>query len=281
MKAKMKAKHNKKRNTAFVYEALIREMARAILTSNTSRKNKILEILRKHFRNGSVLEKELNCFSALAESRGLDKYTAEKMIYRAREAYEKLDKAEIFKEQSKVIGKINKEITPEVFSNFVPNYKSYATISQIFNKNLPVKQKVIMEQEIVKSITSEGDAINEGLKPVDRLVVRTFVKNFNKKYKDLLPEQKNLLGKYILAFQESEADFRVHLVEELTRIKSEVEESLKLEEVFSDKAMVESTNRVIKEINEFNISSVGEKELRKILKLQNLVSEYTKDALQD
>ena len=175
----MKAKHNKKRNTAFVYEALIREMARAILTSNTSRKNKILEILRKHFRSGSILEKELNCFNALTESRGLDKYTAEKMIYRAREAYEKLDKAEIFKEQSQVIGKINKEVTPEVFSNFVPNYKSYATISQIFNKNLPVKQKVIMEQEIVKIITDKGDTINEGLKPVDRLVVRTFVKNFN------------------------------------------------------------------------------------------------------
>ena len=277
----MKAKHNKKRNTAFVYEALIREMARAILTSNTSRKNKILEILRKHFRSGSILEKELNCFNALTESRGLDKYTAEKMIYRAREAYEKLDKAEIFKEQSQVIGKINKEVTPEVFSNFVPNYKSYATISQIFNKNLPVKQKVIMEQEIVKIITDKGDTINEGLKPVDRLVVRTFVKNFNKKYKDLLPEQKSLLGKYILAFQESETDFRVHLVEELTRIKNEVEKSLKLEEVFSDEAMVESTNRVIKEINEFNVSSVGEKELRKILKIQNLVSEYTKDALQD
>ena len=138
-----------------------------------------------------------------------------------------------------------------------------------------------MEQEIVKIITSEGDAINEGLKPVDRLVVRTFVKNFNKKYKDLLPEQKSLLGKYILAFQESETDFRVHLVEELTRIKNEVEESLKLEEVFSDEAMVESTHRVIKEINEFNVSSVGENELRKILKLQNLVSEYTKDAPKD
>ena len=42
----MKAKHNKKRNTAFVYEALIREMSKAVLVGDKALQNKVLEILK-------------------------------------------------------------------------------------------------------------------------------------------------------------------------------------------------------------------------------------------
>ena len=136
----MKAKHNKKRNTAFVYEALIREMSKAVLVGDRSRQNKVLEILKKHFNETSLLGKELSCYKALTESKDLDKYTAEKMVYRARREYEDLDSVQIFKEQSQVIKAINKEVSSEVFSNFVPNYRSYATIAQIFNNKTPVKK---------------------------------------------------------------------------------------------------------------------------------------------
>jgi hypothetical protein len=274
----MKAKHNKKRNTAFVYEALIREMSKSVLSGDNSQKNKILEILKKYFNETNILSKELNCYKALTESQGLDQYTAEKMIFRAREAYNKLDNIEIFKEQSSMINTINKEVSSEVFSNFVPNYRSYATISQIFNNKTSVKKKVILEQEVIKNIMTENGSKDDTLKPIDSLVVKTFTKNFNNKYKELLPEQKKLLGKYIFSFDQSEVDFRLFMSEELTRIRKEVQNSLTLKEVSSDQEMVENTNRVIEDIDQFNVSVINELDIKKILKLQKLVSEYSVDA---
>jgi len=130
----------------------------------------------------------------LSEEGGFDKYTAEKMIYRAKEAYAKLNKKEIFQEQSKVISKINKQIKAPVFSNFVPNYKSFATISQIFNDRVSMKQKVIMEQQIVDLLCDEKNKNTQQMKPVDNLVVKSFIKNFNDQYTGLLPEQNTFRG---------------------------------------------------------------------------------------
>jgi len=274
----MKAKHNKKRNTAFVYEALIREMSKAVLAGDKPLQNKVLEILKKHFNESSLLGKELSCYKALTESRGLDKYTAEKMVYRACRAYEDLDSRQIFKEQSNVIKAINKGVSAEVFSNFVPNYRSYATISQIFNTKTSVKKKVILEQEIIRNITNESEGNSSPLKPIDSLVVKAFTKNFNEKYQELLPEQKHLLGKYIFSFDQNEADFRLYLSEELTRIRNEIKKSLKLEEVYADDTMVANTKKVLGDIDGFNVSTVRESEIKKILKLQKLVSEYSENA---
>ena len=99
----MKTKHNKKRNTAFIFEALIREMSKAIIDKDSSTKNKIVTLLREHFRQGAVLERELQCYRALTEKSGFDNYTAEKTIHRAKDAYNSLDKQKIFEEQSVVI----------------------------------------------------------------------------------------------------------------------------------------------------------------------------------
>ena len=45
----MKVKHNKKRNTAFVYESLIKEATVAILKNDGSRRDRVVKIIKKHF----------------------------------------------------------------------------------------------------------------------------------------------------------------------------------------------------------------------------------------
>ena len=42
--------------------------------------------------------------------------------------------------------------------------------------------------------------------------------------------------------------------------------------------MVKNTNKVLEQIEKFNVSHLGKNEVLRILKLQNLVSEYQKDA---
>ena len=45
----MKIKHNKKRNTAFVYEALIKEATEAIVKNDLEKKQKIVKIIKNYF----------------------------------------------------------------------------------------------------------------------------------------------------------------------------------------------------------------------------------------
>jgi hypothetical protein len=138
-----------------------------------------------------------------------------------------------------------------------------------------------MEQHVLGVLSTDPKKKNKTLVPVDSIAVTGFVEKFNKTYSVLLPEQRNLLSRYVHSFGENNADFRIIVGNELKRIHSAVEESLAMEEVLSDKDMTQSTKKVLKEIESLNVSNIGEKELKKILKLQNLVNEYKNDASQN
>ena len=273
----MKVKHNKKRNTAFLYEALVRELTKSVVSNNSTRSKIVKTILKEHFRSGKVLFSELGCFTALTDRSNLDRYTAEKMIFRAKNEYDKLNQQEIFKEQSAVIKKVNTELGKEVFNNFVPDYTSYATLAQIFGTKMPVKNRVIMEQKIVETLTSSEEE-KEEMQPVDSLVVKSFTERFNKEYTELLPEQKELLNRFIVSFNESEADFKLYAGKELKRIQEGVQASLELPDVREDEEMVENTKKVLDQISKFNVANLDEQQILKILKLQKLAREYETDA---
>ena len=57
---KLKLKHNKKRNTAFLFESLTKELTRAIVNKDEKTKQIILSVIKEHFRKGSILAKELD-----------------------------------------------------------------------------------------------------------------------------------------------------------------------------------------------------------------------------
>jgi hypothetical protein len=273
----MKVKHNKKRNTAFLYEALVRELTKSVVSNNSARSKIVKTILKEHFRSGKVLFSELGCFTALTDKSNLDRYTAEKMIFRAKNEYDNLSQQEIFKEQSAVIKKVNTELGKEVFNNFVPDYKSYATLAQIFGTKMPVKNRVIMEQKIIETLTSSEEE-QEEMQPVDDLIVKSFTERFNKEYTELLPEQKELLNRFIVSFNESEADFKLYAGKELKRIQEGVQASLELPDVKEDEEMVENTKKVLDQISKFNVANLDEQQILKILKLQKLAREYETDA---
>ncbi len=276
----MKVRKNKKRNTALLYEVLVKELTKSGINKNSTRSKKIKSILREHFRSGMVLFSELGCFNALSDKSNLDQYTAEKMVFRAKKEYDQLDKQEVFKEQSAVIKKVNTELGKGVFNNFVPNYKSYATLAQIFGEKMPVKSRVLMEQRIIENLTS-SEQEKEKLEPVDKLVVNKFADRFNEAYTELLPEQKELLSRFIVSFNENEVDFKLYAGQELKRIYESVEASLTLSDVREDEQMIENTKKVLQQISEFNVTNLKEQEILNILKLQKLVREYEQDANND
>lgn len=274
-----KTKHNKKRNTAFLYEALIREMTKAVVSNDTERKNKIVDILKESFSSNKTLGKELGLYRALLDSSELDPITAEKLLYQIREAYSNLNSQEVYDAQSHVINRINKEVGLGVYNNFVPNYKSISTVSQLFGVKTgasDIKKGVILEQQVLQTITRKNsDKTKKQMKPIDNIVFKTFSGKFNDVYSEgLLSEQKELLNRYILSF-DSDTDIKIYLNEELARLHTALKDALSSSDIKADKNMTESTNSVIKMIEEFKTQPVDKSLVEKVLKIQNLVHEIS------
>lgn len=272
----MKNKHNKKRNTAFVFEALAREATVAIIKGDAERKAKVISIVRKHFTGDSLLKKDLECYRSLYENQNLDKTTSKKIVEAALAAKRLIDPDGLFKQQTEIIKDINKELDPQTFNNFVPNYKSLATIAKMFNTNSP-KQTVMLEAKIIEGMVNDTEISN--LEPIDSITFTTFTKKFNQKYGDtLLREQKELLRQYISSFSSEELEIKIYLNRELGRLKESLEKATDVGEVAADEDMINKT-KLVKELLE-SLSSettLTDTNLFTILKTQELVKEIYDD----
>lgn len=92
----MKRKHNKKRNTAFLFEALVIELTKSLVESERSRTASIREILSQYFHKDTHLFKELQCYEALYPGQKLDRSTAEKLMFLTKKNHDELDTDSIF-----------------------------------------------------------------------------------------------------------------------------------------------------------------------------------------
>jgi hypothetical protein len=272
----MKNKHNKKRNTAFVFEALAREATVAIIKGDTERKAKVVSIVRKHFTGDSLLKKDLECYRSLYENQNLDQTTSKKIVEAVLAAKRLIDPDGLFKQQTEVINDINKELSPETFNNFVPNYKSLATIAKMFNTNSP-KQSVMLEAKILEGMVSDTEISK--LQPMDSITFTTFTKKFNEKYGDtLLREQKELLNQYISSFSNEELELKIYLNRELGRLKESLEKAAEVEEVAADAEMINKTKLVKERLESLSSeTTLTEATLFTILKTQELVKEIYDD----
>lgn len=268
----MKAKHNKKRNTAFLYETLVRELTKAVVEANAPRREKVTSVIKEYFRKGGVLAQELDAYRTLVETTGLTEKTAERLLIEAKQTYQRLDKKSIFKDQSTLIKIINSEFSDDVWNNFIPNYKALATVSSIFNEKTPLGKRVIYENSILEQLVGSPTDTNE-MEPIDNIVYKSFVEKFNDHYGELLEEQRDLLQKYISSFADNGLELKTYLNEEIGRLKTIIKKSLTLEEVKTDLVMLEKTNRVLRILEDFKTVSPTEGVVKTILKIQNLTRE--------
>ncbi len=270
----MKLKHNKKRNTAFLYEALVRELTKAIIRKDAKQKSKVVSIVKQHFGKSSILRKELNLYNSLQAEQCLKPHVAEKLIIETKSQYRKLDKEKIFQEQSGLINEINKNLSKDIFSNFVPNYKNIATIYQIFDDEYSPKKRVLLEDTVLEWLTTKSDENQKNFPKVDNLIVKSFIKKFNEEYdKSLMAEQKQLLQKYVFSFADNGLEFKLFLNEELGRLKNIVKDSLSMEEVKADSEMQEKSREVLNMMESFKEEPISASMIKKIIKIQGLVGE--------
>tara|TARA_R100000008_G_C3557461_1_gene154052 strand:+ start:281 stop:1099 length:819 start_codon:yes stop_codon:yes gene_type:complete len=267
-------RHNKKRNTAFLYEMLVREVVKQSISKETSDRDEVISILKECFKAGSEISKELKLYKNLLETKNLSPNIAEKLIQESKKQYKKLDKDKIFNEQSSVIKKINKKLSKNVFSNFVPNYKDLATLSQIFDDDITAKRRVILEENLLNKLIFKENKDSSSKAQTSNLIVKKFIEKFNTKYKSFLNEnQKQLLNKYILSFKDNGVDFKFFLNEEIGRLKKEVDKSFFVEEIKKDTTIFSKMERVKSILEGFGKKPILEEDLEQILKIQKLIHE--------
>ena len=270
----MKLKHNKKRNTAFLFETLVRELTRSAIRKDAPTKQKVVNIIKESFDKNSLLHKELELYRTLCETRGVSKDIAEKLLQECKKQYNELDKKKIFSEQGATISKINKSLSKEFFNTFVPNYKDLATVYQIFNTEMSPSTRVLLEDTVVKSMTGQAADKEDVAVQADNLVIKNFIKKFNGKYGDTLSEnQSKLLKNYVMSFTDNAVSLKSFLNEEIARLRTSLEESKEREEIKNDADMVNKTNRVLKSLVQFKDTKITKESLSHILNVQSLVRE--------
>jgi len=219
-------KHNKKRNTAFLYEALIRQLTKASLAKDQTQRDKIVSIIKEFFKPNSTLRRDLKLYQNILNTNVDQRRLAEKIFFESRLERSAIDNKELFNEQSNLISKINKEISQDIYSNFVPNYKDLATLHQIFNNpKIEAKKRVLLEEGIIDGMLAQtGDLKNNKMDHIDNVVYKTFVSKFNESYTSLNERQKRLLNVYLNSTVDDDLEMKIYLDEELQNLKNEITE---------------------------------------------------------
>ena len=264
-------KHNKKRNTAFIYETLARELTKAIVEKDHNKKDAVLKVIKEFFSEGSILSEELELYNTLLETSNIHYKLAERLLDETKVAYSRLEENQIFDAQSKIIAAINKGLGHDVWGNFVPNFKSLASLNIVFSPKTSVKKRVLFEQAIIDRMSQEASITAAvEMQPLDTLAYSSFIKKFNDKYGSLLQEQKDLLNRYVTSYGDNGFELRVYLNEEVGRLKTLLEETtINIAEAL----IAKKAQKVVAYLDSFRHRDFTPDDLNRILKTQALVQE--------
>ena len=266
----MRLKHNKKRNTGFLFETLTREYVKSIVKSNMKRQKTVKSIIKNNFSKGTPLHEELTIYREIMETKGQTEEESKRILEEAKTRYESLNKKEIFGAQNRLIKQINYELSSDVFSNFVPNYKDLATVYNLFNNKTSIKEKVLLENRMMESLQSNEE--REEVSHVDHLTYKTFVNKFNEKYSTLPVEQKDLLTNYIASFADDSLGLKNYLNEHIGRLKTKLV-SLEGSDMFNNEEMKEKYSNIMSMVNSYADREIDDTIVTEVLKIQDLVRE--------
>ena len=269
--------HNKKRNTAFLYESLIKELTMSIIKMDNQRKSLIINIIKESFGKNSILKKELEIYNSILENK--DSMTQEfssKFLKETRKDFNNLGRKEVFNAQTRLIESINKNLSNSVFANFVQNYKNIATIGQWFSSDgLNAKSRLLVENKVL-SIIIPKTKTDDKMVHIDNLTYRTFVDKFNETYdKSLRENQKLLLTNYITSFSDNGLGLKSFMNEEIGRLKSVLGALIQLNESKYSNGKIVNSRKVLIKLDEFKKTPIDEKMVKQLFFIQDLVEELS------
>ena len=228
----MKIKHSKYRNTGLIYELLVKQIASDTLSKESS---PAVDILKKYFSGNSTLVKEFKLYEYILKNSNISQKKAELIISTITEVSRKLNRKIIKKSKYDLISEIRKHYNlDEFFGIQVSNYKAIASLYCLLeaqNNDTLIDPDLLVnfKSSILEHLTTNKQDPNEVKntlieeyskydKDLKLLTFKFLLEKFNDKYKNLLPEQKNILRQFITSVNSSQK-LRTLVNEELSKIK--------------------------------------------------------------
>ena len=263
----MKIKHSKFKNTGLIYELLVKQIAADTLSKNESA---AVGILKKYFGGKAVLAKELKLYEYILKNNNLSEAKAETVISTITEISRKFNQKTLKESKYKLIAELKDSYNiEEFFAIQVRDYKPLAALYCLLeaqNNNTLVNPEFLVNNKLtvlehLTSTTIDKEAVKDTLieeyskydKDLRLLTFKILLEKFNNNYKDLLPEQKNILKEFITSVN-STTRLRNLVNEEVEKIRNEVEDlglkikdevvKIKLQEVLKGIKPLKKTEKI-------------------------------------
>ena len=263
----MKIKHSKYKNTGLIFELLVKQVAADTLSRKES---PAIKVIKKFYTGNTALVKEFKLYDFVLKNKGVGSKKAETIVSTIVEISRKLDVNSLKKQKYELIKELKSHYDlEEFFSIKVESYKPLAALYCLLEaQNTPdlvdptvfVDNKTTLLEHLTQSKISQGDvkdALIEEYSKYDKdlrlLTYKILLEKFNDQYKDLLPEQKNILKEFIVSANSS-TRLRNVVNEEVTALKKTISQlkekisdeivKIKLEEIYKSMSLVKNTQKV-------------------------------------
>jgi hypothetical protein len=263
----MRIKHSKYKNTGLIFELLVKQIAADTLSKRDS---PALTVLRKFYTGNTTLVREFKLYDFVLKNKGVGTKKAESILSTIVEISRKLDTASLKKQKYELIKELKSHYDlEEFFSIKVGSYKPLAALyclmeaqntAGLVDLDVFVDNKTTILEHLTQSKAADGqvkDALIEEYSKYDKdlrlLTYKILLEKFNNQYKDLLPEQKNILKEFIVSVNSS-TRLRNVVNEEITKLQTQISKlkanitdkvvKIKLEEIQKAIVPVKNTQKV-------------------------------------
>jgi len=280
----MKIKHSKYRNTGLIFELLVKQIAADTLSRKES---PAVSIIKKNYTGNSALVKEFKLYQFILKNQGIGQSKAESILSTITEISRKIDRKTLKEQKYKLISDIKEAYNvDEFFSIQTPNYKAVASLyclleaqnnDQLVDPEMLVNYKTTLLEHLTDSKQDKSevkDTLIEEYSKYDKdlklLTFKILLEKFNDKYKNLLPEQKNILKEFITAVN-SQSRLRNIINEELSKISKLV---LDMSSRVKDQVIKIKLDEVAKNIKPLpNKERINDNHLVNLMQYYDLVNE--------
>lgn len=230
--------HKKKRNSALLYEFLVSTISRALVEGDKGKSNKALKVLKKHFKKGTELHKELRLVQALRRTSVNTEGVAVRIMQEAKRAARSHDTASLDREKSLLIRDINHVVKdPTFYDQQVNEYKLLATLQTVINdwraaepnlSRLAEYEEKVVSHLLSEKVRVDGPTVSEESPGTARLLMKVMMQKLNEKYVGTMSEQqRSLVRAYAFSMtNDDSSSIRMKLEEVRTSLIESINETL-------------------------------------------------------
>ena len=277
--------HNKKRNTALILEFLKKTISESIINKDNVRAKVAYNIIKKYY-SLTELREEKKLYDVVVNtflSENIDDSAKLSIMEEAYSHYDRINKIKLDTIKSKLVKEINYKLGKDTYNIKLDNYRINALVNSLWNTRSRmerVKYLGVIKDEVekIRSFNKGKVKLTEDVDPrvANKYVLNIIVEKYNERFKDLLPEQKEVLRTYMdfVFCKKNDDEFGKYLTELKTKLSRELQvirENIKSTEV---KHRIDDICTQINDMNDCPCKSGVDRTLKYLMETQEVISKW-------